>query len=304
MRRPAPLPAGFCDGAFRTATALAHGIGPERLRRQDLAHPFHGINAPAALELDGCTLIRLRALALTDEHWFTHTSAAQLHGLWLPPRLRDDPTVHVTCEDQRHRRGGRGVRSHVALPGTDVVVRVRGLPAQSPADVWATLATTLDRTELITLGDHLVRRRDPWCTLADLDAARRRRRGRRGARAMTEALDWVRPGTDSVMETELRLQLLSWAFPESRVNIWVHDDRRRFLARCDLVWEQYRVVAEYEGDHHRTDPVQWDQDISRADRLSDEDWSVVRVTVRQLRREPDALRARFVRALTRGGWRP
>ncbi|WP_147264142.1 hypothetical protein [Desertihabitans brevis] len=194
MRRPAPLPPAFCDGAFRTATALAHGIGPERLRRQDLAHPFQGINAPATLELDGCTLIRLRALTLTDEHRFTHTSAAQLHGLWLPTRLRDDPTVHVTCEDQRHRRGGRGVRSHVALPETDVVVRVRGLPTQSPADVWATMATALDRTELITLGDHLVRRRDPWCTLADLDAARRRRRGRRGARAMTDALDQVRPG--------------------------------------------------------------------------------------------------------------
>ncbi|RCK69155.1 hypothetical protein DT076_12500 [Desertihabitans brevis] len=106
------------------------------------------------------------------------------------------------------------------------------------------------------------------------------------------------------METELRLQLLAWGFPEPRVNIWVHDDRGRFLARCDLVWEEFGVVAEYEGDHHRTDPVQWDEDISRADRLSDEHWSVVRVTVRQLRTQPAALRARFVRALTRGGWRP
>lgn len=215
---PSPLPEAFRDRAFTVAQATGAGIGPNRLRRSDLTTPFAGVRAPSDRTLDDLDLLKLRSLTVPDGHWFSHTSAARLHGLWLPDRLEADPTIHLSCHDRGDRRSGRDTHGHVVAVGIDQLVQVQGLSVQSPADTWASLAGTLTPDELVVLGDHLRRRKKPRCAAADLSAAVVRRSGRRGSRILADALSRVRPGTDSVKETELRLLVVSWGFAEPSVN--------------------------------------------------------------------------------------
>ncbi|SDD04767.1 DUF559 domain-containing protein [Auraticoccus monumenti] len=301
---PEPLPEPLEGRGFTTAHARTVGVSAERLRRSDLQHPFHGLHAPAAHEMSARDLIALRSLSVPDGHWFSHTSAAVLHGLWLPERLTADPTVHLSCVDPSRRRAGRGTQGHAVRPGTDVVQRVRGLPVQSPADVWASLAGELDALERVQLGDSLLRRQHPHSRLEDLRGACERRRGRRHSRALVAALEDVRAGTDSVKETELRLLLTSWGFPEPQVNLPIVDAAGDLVAIGDLVWEEYRVVCEYDGDQHRTDRRQYERDLDRLEHLGWEGWRVVRAQQRHLRAERHTLRRRVARALLAGGYRP
>ncbi|OBJ79490.1 hypothetical protein A9W96_03930 [Mycobacterium sp. 1245852.3] len=65
-------------------------------------------------------------------------------------------------------------------------------------------------------------------------------------------------------------------------------------------WEEYRVAAEYDGDHHRTNRKQYARDQSRLRRLDDLGWIVIRVIADD---KPDDVVGRVRRALIRRGYR-
>jgi len=65
------------------------------------------------------------------------------------------------------------------------------------------------------------------------------------------AIDLVRVGADSAMETWLRLAVIDAGFPEPELQVEVFDDAGRFLARVDMGWRNMRIALEYDGDHHR-----------------------------------------------------
>jgi very-short-patch-repair endonuclease len=65
----------------------------------------------------------------------------------------------------------------------------------------------------------------------------------------------------------------------------------------DLAYPEWRVVLEYEGDGHRTDPQQWRRDISRREAFEDAGWRVIRVTGGDVLTEPEAFLARVCRIL-------
>jgi very-short-patch-repair endonuclease len=46
----------------------------------------------------------------------------------------------------------------------------------------------------------------------------------------------------------------------------------------DMAWEDLKICIQYEGDHHRRDPVQWDRDIQRDLGMQADGWIVIRVT--------------------------
>jgi very-short-patch-repair endonuclease len=71
-----------------------------------------------------------------------------------------------------------------------------------------------------------------------------------------------------------------------------------------MVFHAYRVVVEYDGDHHRVDRHTFDRDLGRIDDLTAHGWRVVRIAGRGFFRDPtDAVR-RIRRALLAGGWVP
>lgn len=101
--------------------------------------------------------------------------------------------------------------------------------------------------------------------------------GSRGVRQLRTALGLCDPGAESPRETSLRLLLIRAGLPRPRTQIPVLrlDGRRKYY--LDMRWEDIKLAVEYDGDHHRTDPVRYAYDIRRMEELTALDWTVVRV---------------------------
>lgn len=298
-----PLPPEFAGSAFSTASAVTAGIGEGRLRGADLKRPFHGVRVANADELDvrgrcSAYLVRIRPGDV-----FSHATACLLFGIVIPNRL-DDGRVHVATFAPNGIPRGRGVRGHVLDGDSAMVGEIAGLPTVSPEDAWCEIATEVTLRELIVAGDCLLRRHDPPSTIERMVEAVERRRGRRGYTALKAAIQRVRAGTDSPMETEWRLDIVDAGMPEPEVNGIIHDASGRQIAIGDLVFRRYRVLLEYDGEQHRTDDRQYSRDIDRLDDVMDEQWRVVRVN-----RSHNGIRKRerlerLRSALIARGWTP
>jgi hypothetical protein len=127
----------------------------------------------------------------------------------------------------------------------------------------------------------------------DVIAVARRHRGVRGLRQLEAALDLYDPGAASPKETWLRLLVIRAGYPRPRTQIPVlsRDGRRQYY--LDMGWEDLMLALEYDGEHHRVDPVQYAYDIQRSEDLDELGWTRVRVV--KANRPADVLR-RFDRA--------
>lgn len=114
--------------------------------------------------------------------------------------------------------------------------------------------------------------------MADVELLAQRYKGRRGVRNARIAIDLVDPGAESPRETWLRLLLIRPGFPRPQTHIPVYNEYGVLIAVIDMGWEDIKVGADYEGDHHRT-RWQFNKDIRRAEGLAEEGWIDVRVTV-------------------------
>jgi hypothetical protein len=129
--------------------------------------------------------------------------------------------------------------------------------------------------------------------MAEVAEAVDRRRGSRGIVRAREALPLLRSGVDSGRESRLRLLIIGSGLPEPEVNQWILDANGRRVSRPDLMYREFRIAIEYEGEHHLVDADQWHRDINRDDRLRAMGWTVVRFTKRHL--EPGAERESIAR---------
>ncbi|MEN2738481.1 DUF559 domain-containing protein [Microbacterium sp. X-17] len=293
---------------FRVREALRAGVGPARLRRADLARPFRGARMRADADLpdayrdtgglDRRHLASALAFApmLTEHEFFSHVTAAVILGLPVPPWLVAESPVHVSVLPPRRLRRATGVAGHEAMPHltsirTDPIL---GLPVTSPATTWAMLAALLPNTrDVVAVGDAAVRewrRAAPHASLSELTAAVRA--GRRvGIERLRDALPLIRTRSASRPESWMRLTLVDAGLPEPELN---HDvvAEGEDLGCVDLAYPRLRVAIEYEGDHHRSDPVQWARDIRRYERLAAAGWLVIRVTRTDLFDDPRSVLAR------------
>ena len=269
MPKPSPLPAELLGRAFRVAEARDRGVGGSRMRRADLVRPVHGVRVPAGTDVDR---VRALALVLGPRRRFSHTTAAALWGAPLPSAASTDAGIHVASLDGAALVRRPGVVAHRT---TDPKVsRVDGLPTSTPARTWAECATVLGHRELVVLGDHLVGR-SGLASPEDLGRAIRPRG--HGAVAARAALELVRVGSESRMETLLRLGVVDAGFPEPELNMDVYDERGAFLGRVDMCWPALRIALEYDGDHHRErDVFRYDQ--RRANGFTVNGWIVIHAT--------------------------
>lgn len=107
--------------------------------------------------------------------------------------------------------------------------------------------------------------------------------GARGLGQLRRVLDLADAGAESPRETWLRLLLVGAGYPRPRTQIPLisPDGRRRYY--LDMGWEERRLAVEYDGDHHRSDPVQFAGDIRRLADIDELGWRLVRVVARSSR---------------------
>ncbi|WP_240694551.1 DUF559 domain-containing protein [Cryobacterium sp. SO1] len=300
MSRRSELPRDLPLDGFTLAEARAVGVNRNRTRARDLETPFRGVRAAAGSRAETGGLIRAYAARMPAGHFFSHATAARLLGFPLPPRLENDPRLHVSVLVPERALRMRGVVGHTVhqRPGLWIV---NGLTTTDPVTTWCDLALSLGLDDLIAVGDFLLAKLVPPAARSELAAAVADRAGRRGVQRLREAMELVRPRVESRRETYLRLMVVRAGFPEPDTNVTLPLRPGRKGARGDLVYLKYKILVEYDGEQHRTDDAQYARDVERLDDLAADGWRVIRATKAT---HPAEVLARLDEALRARGWRP
>jgi hypothetical protein len=278
--------------------AHREGLGRARLRAADLSAPFHGVRTTAR-PADVVALALAYVPLLGPTQYFSHLTAARIHGLRMPFG-GPEKELHVTSVAPQRAPRAEGVVGHRA--GRSSVVEVAGLRVSDAVSTWTDLAAMLSVRDLIVMGDGLVERFRPQATMQSLTDAVAACAKQRGCRRLQLALSSIRPGTDSPMETVLRLLLTEAGLPEPVVNAPIRNRFGAIIAHADLAYPAHRVIIEYDGGHHRADERQYNIDIDRLDELMEEGWRVIRVNKNLLARRA-TLVGKVRTALTEAGGR-
>ncbi len=167
LSRPSSAPLFVCG------TRLERGVQPSRLRARDLEQPFRGVRVQSnnvgqrpllqndesdALRAEVLASARAYALRMEPHEFFSHSTAAHIWGVPLPP-LRTSK-LHVSVVAPHRPVRVRGVVAHEAQPHlTRVVTHAdSGLRVSSPATTWATLGSELWHPyDLVAAGDAFIR---------------------------------------------------------------------------------------------------------------------------------------------------
>ena len=313
--RPGPLPHQLPDH-FTTEEAMRLGVTRSRLRASDLSRPFHGVRQRRNDEPQhtdkfaaarACELRQVAALAtrLTAGQFLSHRSAAVWWGAPLP--IQAKPTLHAsTIRPQRSPRIAQ-VTGHSFVSWRVKVVTHQGSAVSSPAFTFASMGT-LDLPRLVALGDFFVRTHrqgvgrpsnpgPPLCSRADLYEALEIG-GWHNSTRLSRALELVREDSWSPRESMTRVMLVQGGIPEPDLNTDVRDSQGNFLGCLDMVFAQYKVALEYQGEVHA---LTFANDIERIERLRAEGWVILQVT-KALDHQPELLLSRVAQALQSRGW--
>jgi Protein of unknown function (DUF559) len=298
-----PLPGDLHGRPFSLTEANQRGVRPGRLRGADLHVPYPGVRHTKPLAVIPEPW-KVYAVRMPAGQFFSHITAARIHGLPLPLRLAVETRIDVAAEIPHQCPRMDGVRGHRVKAASVAVVLKHGLRVSSPVETWRQLSTVLSLDDLIAVGDALVRRKEPMATMSELRSGIIRHGGHRGARKLRAAFESVRAGVDSPRETALRLIILRAGLPEPEFNGVIWDVNGRQIATGDLVFRKYKVLVEYDGEQHRLDEEQYNWDIDRLDRIREAGWLVVRINKTHLRGSTLRTERKIEKALRASGWRP
>ncbi len=203
---------------------------------------------------------------------FDTEATSQLHV--LDPGIRMRPSLGLMV----HQRIGAPLR------------RVQGRLATTPAWTAVEVARTLRRPRALATLDAALH--VGACSRAELEAAIREQRGRRGIVKVRELSGHADGRAESPMESEARLVFIDSRLPVPELQYSILDRRGR-LWRVDFAWPDAMVIAEY-------DSVEWHvgrdallHDRLKTARLQECGWTTIPMTVEDIRRDPAGLVARI-----------
>jgi hypothetical protein len=261
---------------FTVVRARELGVGAKRLRQPDLQTPTTGARWAANRVLSVRDVARAAALVLPPDVVFSHVTGARLLGLPTPHRWRPEEPLEVTRYTDAPRIERAVCRSHRGLESRGVV-EADGLLVVSGWDTWADLSPRLALDDLVAVGDALLAPRGTH-RIADADIVVGRRVGGRGVVRLRAAARLLRVGAASPWESKARVAFALANLPEPELNVDLFTDDGIWLGRPDLVWRRRRVLAEFDGDQHRTDRTAWQYERERRARLEDDGWRYVEMT--------------------------
>jgi hypothetical protein len=288
------------DEDFRVGTrpaAFLAGVTRDQLRGprfERLGYNLYARNAAVTSVRDRCLALRQ---VLPDSAVFCLATAARLQALPLPTGY--DERIHVAVPAGSVVPQRAELVSHALLLPDGHIVSVDGLRVTSAARTFLDLSTTLRETALIALGDAALRLQLATADeLGSVVATAARRRGVVRARRVLPRLDGR---AESPPESMTRVWSQDEDLPQVTPQAVIRDHNGAFVARVDLLYEEYKVVVEYEGSHHRT-AEQYARDLARRNRLAALGYLVVHLDASTLDRAK-AMRV-ITAALRQRGWVP
>lgn len=295
--------------SFTMAEAALVGISRHQIRYSDLHTPSRGIRVPWGVDQDLPDKIR-PLLEVSPNAVASHSTAARLWGMPVPPWLNNDFEIHFTCNSSKKATRRAGIIGHRAKFLDDEVELVDGLRVTSPARTWLDLASMVPIDDLVAAGDYLVCEhqrifeapRAAISTLGQLKRTIHLHVGRRGVRNARHALDLIRVGADSVPESKLRLAMYRKGLPEPTLNYVVRDEDGRHVSWPDLCYPEFRLAIEYDGAHHLS-ARQQDIDERRNALMRQLGWKQIRITVDSMDEEYSRIAVtEILNALRDQGW--
>lgn len=272
---------------------LAHGLTPVqiryRVRMKRLRQVRRGVYLVGPVEPPN---LRERAAALCcgPRAVVSHRSAAALWEL-LPPPGKATP---VDITDPGHNRRMRGIRSHrVAKLGDEDVTVVDGVPITTVARTILDIAATVRERELEQALAQVERRAlSSASELLELIARNPKRHGMRTLRALLE--NEAGPAmTRSEAEERFLALIRNAELPDPETNIAIG----RY--ELDFLWRAERVAVEVDGFAFHSSRHRFERDRRRDAELTARGIRMMRVTWRQIEREPQALLVRLAQILAR-----
>ena len=291
-------------------TAVAEGWSDDELgrlvRAGELERLRRGAYVAGTLPADVAAvhrlLVRATLACLRRPAVVSHQSAAVLHGLplWDAPLDR----VHVTREPNAWNHVSRVLRVHVAQLRDDEVTSVDGVAVTTPVRTALDLARSLPHEAAVVTLDAALNRE-----LLDLSILRARLMdivGTPGSRSAARAVAFADGRSESVGESRSRVILHRWGLTPSGLQFEVCRRGGSSIGRTDFVWEERRLVGEFDGRikyGRLLRPGQTPGDAvfeekRREDEIRDEGWGVIRWVWGELA-VPHRLAARVRRALER-----
>ena len=220
------------------------------------------------------------SLVLPPTSAFTHLTAAELYGWWLPSSPPHPVFVAMRRSDPRPRRPGLLVCRH---PRSFACTRMDGLRVTSPAETILAAARDLGVLDLVVLGDSALRLGHVTRTELSICADQRRR----GAPLLREVVPLLDRRSESAWESIMRVLQHAAEIPVEPQHP-VHDAAGRFLARADFWVVGTRRLHEYDGAGHREPDVQ-DNDLRRDRALLRASWERHGFTSRHLQNDAPAI---------------
>ncbi|MGH3359585.1 MAG: DUF559 domain-containing protein [Nocardioidaceae bacterium] len=291
MRAEIDLPHELTTRPFTRAEAAEAGLSPKMLRGRRFERMFRGVYRCRGDEPSLWTWVVAALLVLPKDAVISHVTALW----WYDVRVGRSFPLHfstnsvLTCRYERirlHRRRGR--LRPLCLHGHKVT---------GPERTFVDCATVLPFVMLVTAGDGLIHAGRTTLLALREYAVTSHIHGVVRARL---ALGLVCDGVESPMETLVRLSLVFARLPRPECNAEIHREGV-FVARCDLVFRAYKVIVEYDGEWHERSRRQRQRDRARLEDLEALGWTVIVVTVEDLKKKRNIVH-RVHRALVAHGY--
>lgn len=267
-----------------------HGIYVRKQPEHTEQHPDYRARAKH------CAIALALASELKAGDYFGYETAAAIWG--LPVRVNAATAIQVVSLDSDRRIQRRGVKHWHSTPALIDPVQFKGVHLASPSATWCMLAPRLSQRDAVAMGDAVLRHTripgtqrfesPPLATHTDLQAAINTPY-RRSRTQLLQLATVLTSRSASVPETHLRLLLTDNGFAPEALDLDVWDAEGRLVGCSEIAYPSRKIVAEYEGNHHRTETRQWNRDIEKYAAYTALGWIVVRVTADMLYRRQDEL---------------
>jgi hypothetical protein len=278
-------------GGFATAAELQSVLTRQqldvRIRNGRLTRVWRGVYAAHEPDLLG----RLAALDVFAGRRMVACmgTAASLYGF----DTEDVSTVHVLDPGVRMRPTyGLMVHQRHGAPLRKIAGRLSTAPAWTAIEV----ARELPRPRALATLDAALR--STACTPAELAAAVKEQAGRRGIVATRELAPLADPRSESAMESEARLLMYDGGVPTPQLQYDIRDNRGH-VWRTDFAWPEARLAAEYDSIAWHAGRPEMLRDRAKVACLQEIGWTVVSMTVDDIRYDGGALVYRINTLLSR-----